>query len=153
MSRAAVSWKSKKQGSVAQSSSEAQYMALSSAVRKLFGFARFSRLPCYSLLPWCLSSPIIKGLSKWQRMTRQVRGLSTSTFSTTFVRDSLSKKKFSIDYCPTKEMAADLLTKPLQRLLAEIFTTSLGLVNVSSILSMRQEGSASIRDFRNMLLE
>ncbi len=30
-----------------------------------------------------------------------------------FVRDSLSKNKFSIEYYSTKDMAADLLTKPL----------------------------------------
>ncbi len=50
-----------------------------------------------------------------------------------FVRDSLSKNKFSIGYCSTKEMAADLLTKPLERVLGERFKTSLGLENVSNI--------------------
>ncbi len=44
-----------------------------------------------------------------------------------FVKDSLSKHMFSIDYCPTKNMAAYLLTKPLQRVFLEMFKTKLGL--------------------------
>ncbi len=44
-----------------------------------------------------------------------------------FVKDSLSKHMFSIDYCPTENMAADLLTKPLQRVLLEKIKTKLGL--------------------------
>ncbi len=46
-----------------------------------------------------------------------------------FVKDSLSKNMFSIDYCPTENMAADILTKPLQRVLLEKFKTELGLHN------------------------
>ncbi len=125
MAGAAVIWKSKKQGCVAQSSSEAEYMALSSAVRKLFGFARFSKLPCYNLLPRCLFSPIIKELSKWQRNDSSSTRTKHIDIQHHFVRDSLSKNEFSIDYCSTKEMAADLLTKPLERVLAERFKTSL----------------------------
>ncbi len=44
-----------------------------------------------------------------------------------FVKDSLSKRMFSIDYCPTENMAADLLTKPLQRVLLEKFEAKIGL--------------------------
>ncbi len=36
-----------------------------------------------------------------------------------FVRDCLAKNLFYVDYCPTQDMAADLLTKPLQRVLLE----------------------------------
>ncbi len=38
-----------------------------------------------------------------------------------FVRDSLSKNLFSIQYCPSSEMAADVFTKPLQRVLHDKF--------------------------------
>ncbi len=44
-----------------------------------------------------------------------------------FVKDSLSKHMFSIDYCSAEKMAADLLTKPLQRVLLDKFKTKLGL--------------------------
>ncbi len=44
-----------------------------------------------------------------------------------FVKDSLSQRMFSIDYCPTENMAADLLTKPLQHVLLERFEAKIGL--------------------------
>ncbi len=57
-----------------------------------------------------------------------------------FVRDSLSKGMFLIDYCSTKEMAADLLTKPLQCVLIEKFNIMLGLHKFDSSQSLWQRG-------------
>ncbi len=53
-----------------------------------------------------------------------------------FVKDSLSKRMFSIDYCPTENMAANLLTKPLQRVLLEKFKAKIGTPAHLSPLSM-----------------
>ncbi len=58
-----------------------------------------------------------------------------------FVRDSLSKKLFKIDYCPTNGMTADLLTKPLQRLLITRFKQDLGLTKIRKHWSMCHRGS------------
>ena len=34
-----------------------------------------------------------------------------------FIRDKIIKKQLILDYCPTEEMLADLLTKPLGKTL------------------------------------
>ena len=44
-----------------------------------------------------------------------------------FVRDSRAKNLFTLEYCPTTQMAADILTKPLERTLWKKHCTTLGL--------------------------
>ena len=38
-----------------------------------------------------------------------------------FIRDALRKKKIEIIYCPTTEMIADIMTKPMTQLKLERF--------------------------------
>lgn len=44
-----------------------------------------------------------------------------------FIRDSVKKKIIKCIFCPTEEMSADILTKPLDKTKFEKFTKSLGL--------------------------
>ncbi len=68
-----------------------------------------------------------------------------------FVKDSLSKQMFSIDYCPTKNMAAYLLTKPLQRVLLEMFKTKLGLQVTEACRACDRGGSVGDQHFREVI--
>eukprot|EP00171_Calliarthron_tuberculosum_P013551 IDg13551t1 len=47
-----------------------------------------------------------------------------------FARNSLSKGLYEIYFCPTVEMRADILTKPLQRILLERHRTYVGVCSV-----------------------
>ena len=42
-----------------------------------------------------------------------------------FIRELLERKQLSIDYCPTKNMIADIFTKSLNRSLHERFTKAM----------------------------
>ncbi len=128
MAGGAVSWKSKKQGCVAQSSSEAEYMALASAVKEaiwlhnIFGLtaAQSEKKP---VLVFVDNQGAIK-MAKNDSSSTRTKHIDIQYH---FVRDCLAKNLFSVDYCPTQDMAADLLTKPLQRVLLEKFRSKLGL--------------------------
>ena len=124
---AAVSWKSKKQPIVALSSMEAEYIALAAAVRE----------------------------SNWidkLQTDLQVKGMSTiifednqSTIKTSkneihsdrskhidvryhYVREQVQKKAVEIQYCPTEDMIADIMTKALGSIKHAKFMQDLGLV-------------------------
>lgn len=44
-----------------------------------------------------------------------------------FIRDFINDETISCEYCPTEEMTADLLTKPLKRIKLEKFRNDLGI--------------------------
>ena len=73
-------------------------------------------------------------------MTLQGLGLSIY-IQYHFVRDSLSKNLFDIEFCATSEMTADILTKPLARTLIERHKKKLGLQKLSNIDGMQLRGS------------
>ncbi len=126
-----MSWKSKKQGCVAHSSAEAEYMALAAAVKEAIWFG--------NIFKFIMSTPdgtAVPILVDNQGAIKMAKNDSSSTrtkhidIQYHFVRDSQSKKLFKIDYCPTNDMTADLLTKPLQRLLIRRFKQDLGLTKI-----------------------
>lgn len=105
MAGAAISWKSKKEGCVARSSSEAEYMALSAAVkeaiwlRNLFQFTRDDS---------SVSSTTImvdnQGAIKMAHNDSSGTRTKPIDIQYHFFRDSMSNGLFDIDYCPTSEM-------------------------------------------------
>eukprot|EP00171_Calliarthron_tuberculosum_P002309 IDg2309t1 len=126
----AISWKSKKQGCVAQSSAEAEYMALSASAKeaiwlsKIFNFTN----PRDTLQP-------TKILCDNQGSIKMARNDASGTrtkhidIKYHFVRDSLAKNLFNVDYCPTFSMTADILTKRLDWALLDKHKLGLGLGN------------------------
>eukprot|EP00171_Calliarthron_tuberculosum_P001876 IDg1876t1 len=113
-----VSWKSKKQTCVAQSSSKAEYIALSIAVKEAIWIQEIFKF----LMPDHYQSPILlfvdnQGSIKMAK--NDASGTRTKHIDVRyhFARDMLSKNLYTIEYIPTSLMVADILTKPLQRLL------------------------------------
>jgi hypothetical protein len=49
-----------------------------------------------------------------------------------FIRENIRADKLEIRYCPTDQMVADALTKPLGRTKLELFVAEMGLVPRSS---------------------
>jgi len=109
---AAVSWKSKRQPSVAHSTTESEYIAaataakeavwLSRLIKDLTGTAAQMRMRCDDqsalvIMHDPVSSPKTKHID----------------IAYHFVREKVADKQLLLEHVPTKKMAADILTKPL----------------------------------------
>ena len=56
-----------------------------------------------------------------------IQGQNTSTFDSISIRDSIKLKKIEIDYLPTDQMLADILTKGLPGPKVKAITEKLGI--------------------------
>lgn len=137
MTGGAISWFSKKQTIVATSSAEAEYIALGKGAQEAVWL---SRILAHAFGKG--EEPILVNVDNEQSILVNVDNQGSikmaqndASSSRTkhidiryhLVRDLLQKKKFSITYCPTQNMIADALTKPLQRVAFEKFRNALGL--------------------------
>lgn len=109
-----ISWESRKQRTVALSSTEAEYMAISDACKE----AMFLR----TFLNECLK--INCKINLYNDNQSALKLCSNSMFHARtkhidirhhFIRDVVIKKFINVCYMPTGDMIADLLTKPLTR--------------------------------------
>ncbi|MCP4339239.1 MAG: hypothetical protein GY799_10210, partial [Desulfobulbaceae bacterium] len=126
-SGAAVSWRSRKQQVVTLSTAEAEYVALSSAVQEVV----WLREILGSINQPQKSPTVIMEDNKAaiKIATNPVFHGRTKHIETKyhFTRDQLANGSISIQYCPTKEMLADALTKPLPKYQFEFIQKKLGL--------------------------
>ena len=127
MSKAPISWYSKKQTIVALSTSEAEYVALTAATQD----AVWLRL-LLSDLKVALDEPTL--LMEDNQGAIAIAKNPTSHARTKhidiryhFVREAMQKGTIELHYCPTKEMIADLLTKPLPRGQFEQLRSAMGM--------------------------
>jgi hypothetical protein len=122
----AVSWASKRQPTVACSTTEAEYMAASAAAREALWLKKLVAdlgLPVETVPIGCdnqaalslLHNPVLSDRSKHIDVHHH------------FVRERVALGEVAYGWCPTKEMAADVLTKPLA---ADMHRACLGLMGV-----------------------
>ncbi|KAL7291669.1 hypothetical protein TKK_0014705 [Trichogramma kaykai] len=128
LSNSAVSRCSKKQKSVALSSTEAEYMSLSNAAEeaiflsnlpKELGFDDLSRITVYNdnqSAAKLASNPVFHARSKHIDIRAH------------FIREVLKKRKFYLKYLSTEEMTADILTKALPKAKVDYCVKGLGLL-------------------------
>ena len=107
-----VLWGTRKQTSVALSSTEAEYVALATAVSELLWLRQL-----LNELGICIDGPIpvfednqscITALKNWE-----VKRLKHVDIKYNFVKDLCQKNVISVSYLPSKEQKADIMTKGL----------------------------------------
>ena len=126
MSRAAVDWLSKKQPVVALSTNEMEYIAFSSATQEAVWLNRL--LTDIKVPPQRLilikedNQDVVTNLISYNR-TKHI------DIKFHYVREALEDEIINFIYCPTEEMTADTLTKPLARQQFEACQLKMGLKN------------------------
>jgi Reverse transcriptase (RNA-dependent DNA polymerase)/gag-polypeptide of LTR copia-type len=132
-----ISWSSKKQRSVATSSCESEYMALSTCtkqgqwVAQIFrdlGLAKYiGKDPnCVDMLGDNQGS---LALVKNPRLHERSKHIDICYH---FIRDLEEQGKLSVTYIPTADMIADGMTKPLQRVAFERFKNQMGMTTLEA---------------------
>ena len=132
----AVAWRSKKQKSVASSTAEAEYVGLSKAAKDAEWFKKLMYDIGYPQYlgddPYCVD---IRGDNQASMALGTNAQLSDSSKHIAIpyhnVQDLVGKDKIRLTYVPTKEMAADGLTKPLNGLAFQRFKELIGLSTVT----------------------
>ena len=124
----AVSWSSKKQSSVALSSTEAEYMAASSAAQEAIWLrALLGELGLLSLEhPTCLriDNQSAMALARNDAFHNRTKHIAIRHH---FIRERIEDGEIDVEYVPTDRQVADVLTKPLGRVKHERFVEGMGL--------------------------
>jgi len=117
-----ISWKSKKQSTVALSTCEAEYMALAATTQESMYLVQLLN----GMDSGCLFEPVqifednqgAIALSKNPVCRQRCKHVDIKYH---FIRSALSDGKVTIEYCPTEEMVADVMTKPATKFKLEKF--------------------------------
>jgi hypothetical protein len=127
MNGAAISWKSKKQPIVSLSSMEAEYIAITAAIKEAKWLAKLEEelmIKPKKMIIYEDNQSTIK-TAKNEIHTDRSKHIDVRYH---FVREQIQIGAIEIVYCPTGEMTADLMTKSLGTVKHAKFTKSLGLV-------------------------
>lgn len=110
-----VSWSSKKQQFVARSSTKSEYRALAHVSAKITWIESLLKeinlQPASSPILWCdnLSASVLASNPVYHARTKHIE------LDIHFVRDKVLEGKLKIQYIPSSDQTADLMTKPLSQ--------------------------------------
>ena len=127
-----VSWFSKKQSSIALSTAEAEYVAAASCCTQLLWMMQTLQdfqidcTPPVSIL--CDNTSAIS-ISKNPVMHSKTKHIPIKYH---FLREQVLEQRVKLEYVPSKEQVADIITKPLPREAFEYLRHKLGVVDASS---------------------
>ena len=127
MARAAVSWESRKQRSVALSSTEAEYMALSECAKEAVLLRRFmdevfNRKEEITIFNDNQGAGMLSKNPVYHNRTKHV------DIRYHFVRDAVLNGEVVVKYMRTEEMPADVLTKGLSPLKHNMCSIKMGVM-------------------------
>ncbi len=130
MAQGAISWLSKKQGIVALSTSEAEYIALSSAAQEAVWLHRL--LHDLGEQPGAVT--LMENNQSAIALTKNPVAHCRSKHIDIryhYVREAIQNQKIAVRYCPSNKMIADLLTKPLPKTQFEKLRHVMGVVKTN----------------------
>jgi len=124
-----IHWSSKKQQSVALSSTEAEFVALAEAAKEGIWIERILK---------DLNETLRHPVTFYEDNQSCIKLLESKMFNQRskhietkyhFVCDLKNEGKINVEYCPTENMIADMLTKPLCKIKLNKFREDIGLVD------------------------
>ena len=125
----AISWTSKKQSSIALSTTEAEYMAMTQAAKEILWLrvlldelGAFNHITLMSKLN--VDNQGALALARNPEYHARTKHIDIQHH---FIRDLVTSERIYLEYCPTTEMIADIMTKGLQRIAHEKHTQAMGL--------------------------
>lgn len=126
----AVSWGSLTQKTVAASTVEAEFMAISAAVKEALWLQKLMRSLGQEIMPLQIYSDSqgAIALAKGEAISARSKHIAVHYF---FSRDRISRGEISLDYVSTGEMAADVLTKALPTHMHEACIKRMGMRTIS----------------------
>ena len=132
MAGGAISWMSKKQATVALSTSEAEYVALSSATQEAVWLRRLlTDLKATPRKPTVLMEDNQGAIAIARNPVSHARTKHID-IRYHYVCEALQEGTIDLCYCPTEEMVADLLTKPLSKGKFEKLQLAMGMNTVTA---------------------
>jgi hypothetical protein len=126
-----ISWSSKKQKTVALSSTEAEYMALTQACKEAMWLKRLLKeMKCREdeAVPLEVDNISCMALAKNPEFHARVKHIDIQCH---FIREKVATGEVTLKYCPTREMVADVLTKAVPRAKHEWCTKAMGIYDVA----------------------
>ena len=133
MANAAVTWYCKKQPVVALSSTEAEYYALSEAVKEALWIRQLLKeigVPLNDPTTVHQDNLSTMAIALNPIQHQRVKHMDVKVH---FLRDHLDKNDVKMLYCPTDDMIADILTKALPTTPHRKFTRLMGLRSLSAL--------------------
>lgn len=129
LSGGAVSWFSKKQATVALSTAEAEYIALSQAAQEGTWLKRLLTELGMSDSPTVIMEDNQGAIAITKNPVNHSRTKHID-IRYHYIRDCVQNGQIQVQYCPTVDMKADILTKPLTRQRFEYLRREIGLYSV-----------------------
>ena len=128
MSGGAVSWISQKQATVALSTAEAENVALGSATQETIWLRRLmTDLRVSQVKPTVIREDNQGAIAMAKNPVGHKRTKHID-IKHHFVREAVDAGTITLEYCETKQMLADILTKPLPKPQFEMLRGKLGLI-------------------------
>ena len=147
---AAVCWSSKKQSTVALSSTEAEYMALTQAVKEALWLLAIledlgARRHLEEIRNINIDNQGALALARNPQFHARTKHIDIQYH---FVREHVEKQTITLSYCATGAMTADIFTKALPQPLFVKHNLGLGLTDLSAFM-LQETTSLSARQHSN----
>ena len=131
----AISWSSKQQPTIALSSTEAEYMAMTQACKEAIWVRRLLTELATEMTPYDTAAPITifadnqgsMALAKNPEFHSRTKHIGIQHH---FIREKVNTQEVTLEYLPTGDMLADLLTKALPREKVERFRKEMGIYEI-----------------------
>ena len=122
-----VSWSSKKQATIAKSSTEAEYVSLSSAAQEAIWLRSLMKDLGNKLKAATLLYEDNQGAIELSRNPKHHNRTKHIDISYHFIREKVASNEIVVEYCPSVEMLADIMTKGLPKATFERLRNALGV--------------------------